>query len=131
MNLVFSMKKNILILLLTFFCFLLVNKQFQIVKFSIPFFNMPNGYVRVDFINKSGKYIKQITLNNVSCYNIKNNEQKTIVFKHKGEGFYTYQVEFKSGKKLKVNGTYIEQGYFLYEEIKINTTKTKLANIIF
>lgn len=119
------MKKIITLFILISFLF--INKHHALVRFSIPFFNMPQNHVRIDFINNANEEIVEIKFNDkkASLKNIAINQRKTILLKNVKKNDYTYSVVFKSGKKIKSNGAYIEGGYFIREYILNYTTKIK------
>jgi hypothetical protein len=101
---------------------LFINKETG--YFNIPFFNVPSGHVRVDFINKSSEKIQDITtfkgipsFKRVSSHGISNlesNATKPLFIKYAGgEGILDFSITFQSGKKLSCTDVYIEQGYHL------------------
>ncbi len=99
---------------------LFVNKHFA--YFEIPFFSVPTGCVRIDFVNKSSNKIKLIRIINGRNSqflkpNIEIGEKCTIVFKCSGEGIYKLNIEFESGRKYDVDERYIESGYYNKELI--------------
>lgn len=123
------MKKIILIifiLILASIGGLILNKQYSLTKYEIPLFSVPNGHVRVDFVNKSDENIQSISLfpNAVKIENIKVGERRTVTFEHSGEGTYQFVVNFDSGNQLKESERYIERGYFITENIYNNVVKT-------
>jgi len=124
------MKKIILILILLtigIIGFLFINKQYALTSYNIPLFSVPNGHVRVDFINKSNENIKSISLfpDTETIKNIKVGERRTVTFEHSsGEGAYQFIVYFDSGNQIKDGERYIETGYFLTENIYNNEVKT-------
>jgi|GEM_PF-3180223 len=121
------MKKSILILLtIGTIGFLVLNKQYALTDYRIPLFSVPNGQVRVDFVNKSDENIKSISLFPYTdkIENIKIGERRTATFEHSGEGTYQFIVNFDSGNKIKEGERYIEGGYFVTESIYNNEVKT-------
>jgi hypothetical protein len=123
------MKKIILILfLLTIgtIGFLVLNKQYALTDYEIPLFSVPNGQVRVDFVNNSDENIKSISLfpTTDKIENIKVGERRTVTFEHSGEGTYQFIVNFDSGNQIKESERYIEGGYFVTENIYNNEVKT-------
>lgn len=96
--------------------FLFVNKQSG--YFNIPFFNVPSGHIRADFINKSTEAIKSITswkeITSSKINNLKPNAREHLFIKHTGgEGILGFLITFESGKTLSSNDVYIERGYHL------------------
>jgi hypothetical protein len=106
--------------------FLFLNKQYALTDYEIPLFSVPNGQVRVDFINKSNENINSISLfpSTEKIENIKVGERRTVTFEHSGEGNYQFIVNFDSGNQIKEGGRYIEGGYFVTENIYNNEVKT-------
>lgn len=88
--------------------------------------SIPSGCVRIDFTNKSNENIKSISFPDLidTIENIEVGETKTLTFKHSGEGTYQFIVEFESGKQLVEKERYIEQGYFITENIFDTIVKT-------
>lgn len=118
------MKGFILFMVSLFICvgLLFINKE--TAYFNIPFFNVPSGHVRVDFINKSSEKIQDIitfkgipSFKGVSSHGISNlesNATKPLFIKYTGgEGVLDFSITFQSGKKLSCTDVYIEQGYHL------------------
>ena len=105
---------------------LFLNKQYSLTEYEIPFFSVPDGHVRVDFVNKSDERIQSITLfpSTTKVENIKIGERRTITFEHSGEGIYKFVVNFDSGNQIKEGERYIESGYFVTENIYNNEVKT-------
>ena len=126
------MKKNKILLILILLTigiigFLFLNKQqFTLTDYKIPLFSVPNGQVRVDFVNKSEENIKSISLfpHTDKIENIKVGERRSITFEHSGEGTYQFIVNFDSGKQINEGERYIEGGYFVTENIYNNEVKT-------
>ena len=121
--------KTIFVLLLIIF--LLSNKYYALTSVNIPYFNKPNGYVRIDFINNSDEEISQIIFKDkqVTLKNIPSNKRKTVLLKHKTDSTYAFTVYYKSGKKLVSRGAFIDGGYFIKEYILNNTTKIEQTNL--
>lgn len=95
------MKKNKILLILILLTigiigFLFLNKQFTLTDYKIPLFSVPNGQVRVDFVNKSEENIKSISLfpHTDKIENLKVGERRSITFEHSGEGTYQFIVNF-------------------------------------
>ena len=89
------MKKIIVILfIISSVIFLVLNKQYALTGYKIPLFSVPNGQVRIDFINRSNENIKYITLvsHTHKIENIKVGERRTITFDNAGEGIYKFIV---------------------------------------
>ncbi|MCB9334936.1 MAG: hypothetical protein H6586_02230 [Flavobacteriales bacterium] len=91
--------------------------------------SVPSGCVRIDFTNKSNENIKSISFTDLidnieNIENIEVGETKTLTFKHSGEGTYQFIVEFESGKQLVEKERYVEQGYFITENIFDTIVKT-------
>ncbi|MFT5647675.1 MAG: hypothetical protein ACI976_002369 [Aureispira sp.] len=112
------MKGFILFTVSLFICvgLLVINKETG--YFNIPFFNVPSGHVRADFINKSSETIQDITtFKGVSSHGISNlesNATKPLFIKYTGgEGILDFSITFQSGKKLSCTDVYIERGYHL------------------
>lgn len=120
------MKKTLVTIFIGLSVFLFLNKHYALVGFSIPFFNAPNGMVRVDFVNESDESIRSIVLivPSVTITNIDIGERRSIMFEHSGEGTVDYVVVFNSGKRLNFTN-YIEGGYFLTERIRSNGVESK------
>ena len=125
------MKKIYIFLTLTFlgvFLFLYLNKQFALSDSDIPLYSVPDGKVRIDFINKSSEEIGKISIAGSAfklIKHIKQNERRTLVFTHSGEGTIIYTVEFASGRTLKGTEHYIERGFFIRDFIYDTLIKTK------
>ncbi|WP_027419002.1 hypothetical protein [Crocinitomix catalasitica] len=123
------MKKIVLILILLTIGtigFLVLNKQYALTYYKIPLFSVPNGQVRIDFVNKSNENIKSISLfpSTAKVENIKVGERRTVTIEHAGEGTYQFIVNFDSGKQINEGERYVEGGYFLTENIYNNEVKT-------
>lgn len=123
------MKKIVLILILLplgTIAFLVLNKQYALTNYEIPFFSVPNDHVRVDFVNNADENIRSISFSPSSekIENIKVGERRTVTFEHTGEGSYQFIVNFDSGNQIKENERYIESGYFITENIYDNEVKT-------
>lgn len=95
--------------------FVLINQEKG--YFNIPFFNVPSGYVRADFINQSPETIQSIRtigLTTAGIIDLKPYTQEHILVKHNGgEGSCAFSIYFESGKTLSSPETYIESGYHL------------------
>ncbi|PZE17182.1 hypothetical protein DNU06_07875 [Putridiphycobacter roseus] len=106
--------------------FLVLNKQYALTDYKIPLFSVPNGQVRVDFVNKSKENIKSISLfpNSEKIENIKVGERRTLTFEHPREGTYQFKVNFDSGNQIIAGNRYIEGGYFVTENIYNKVVET-------
>ncbi len=111
------MKKAFFILIILGFLF--INKHYALTSLNLPFFNVPKGYVRIDFINKSNTKIAKIIFNdrNITINNVAKNKRKTILLPTKSEGSFGFTVHYADGRKVTSSGAYIEAGYFIKEYI--------------
>lgn len=120
--------KNIVVFILIIVSIgvLILNKQYSLTGYKIPLFSVPNGHIRIDFVNKSDKNIQSILLfpNVGRIENIKVGERRTITFEHSGEGTYQFVVNFDYDNQIKESERYIESGYFITENIYNNEVKT-------
>ena len=100
--------------------FLFLNKEYQLLGYDIPFFSVPHGMVRVDFINDGDETIESISIDTIDepIRDIAVGERRSVTFEHIGEGSYHFKATFISGKEVEGEQTYIEAGYFLTERVK-------------
>lgn len=120
--------KNITwIVVVAFLGLLILNKQFALTEYKIPLFSVPQGHVRVDFVNHSDEDIRSILfpLTESKIEDIKVGERRTILYEHSGEGIYLFTVNFNSGKQLIESERYVEGGYFMTEYIYNSQVKTE------
>ena len=116
----------VFVLIIGAIVFLIVNKQYSLTKYQIPFYSVPDGQVRVDFVNNSDQNIQSISLfpSTNKIENIQVGERRTVTFKQSGEGTYQFIVNFDSGDQLVESERYIERGYFITENIHNNQVIT-------
>ncbi|MFY0644352.1 MAG: hypothetical protein JXR19_07780 [Bacteroidia bacterium] len=108
------------VLILLVLGFLGVNKYHFIVSQKIPFFSVPPGHVRIDFINNSMTHIDSVKIDGYlkTIKNLKQNKRKSVSFNVEGESTYSYVVYFMNGVVLKSKERYIETGYHSKENIR-------------
>lgn len=111
--------------LLGFAGILVLNKEYQIMDYDIPYFSVPYGKVRVDIINHASEPLKQAVIKDQTLQNIAVGERKSILFEHTGEGSYQLKVVLASGKVLQGAERYVETGYFIREEVLKEGIKTQ------
>ena len=123
------MKKVKLIFIL--FCsvaiLLLMNKHWALTRVNIPFFSVPNGKARVDFINNSSDKITEIGTFTTRFTDIKPGQRVSDIFELGGELGYSYYVQRSTDDSNTSSELYLEGGYFVTVIINDSAESTKFG----